>query len=134
MTAMRRLYLLLLLLPAAALAQPLPQVAGLPNTITVRPAEKVKVGCRWDRTMIAATATVRRIGVGAQADPNPNQIITDGPIAHENLVSIQLAPDNGCAAPGCRTGNQYQVDITGIDTSTNAPMCAVLLRVREQTF
>ncbi|MGD9648624.1 MAG: hypothetical protein AB7U73_23135 [Pirellulales bacterium] len=119
-----------------ALAQPAAPQSGEPSyVVTMEPVEIDTIACRflsWTLTG-AGTATVTVIGPPAQTDSTPANLIIAGPTLSSNQISVQLSPDNGCGATGCRNGNSYQVKLKPA-AGTDAPTCNFRVDVKKVAF
>lgn len=116
-----------ILLATACFAQ---QPTGDP--VSIQPNETDTIGCAFDSWTITGGGTfaVRLIGKAAHADASPAAIVTAGPTASGNNVSVQIAPDTGCGSPGCRNGNSYQITLQPV-AGSDAPICDRRVDVRK---
>ena len=128
---MTRTVMLLLLLAAPAWAQPA-ALTETPNVVTMAPNAILSPDCEfasWTLTG-AGTATVTLIGPPARADASPASIIVAGPTRTGNVVAVQVSPDQGCGASGCRNGNSYLITLRA-EAGMDRPICAFRVNVRK---
>lgn len=127
----RRAALLLVLLAAPAWAQPAP-LTETPNVVTMAPNAILTPDCEfasWSLTA-AGTATVTLIGPPARADASPSAIVVAGPTRTGNTIAVQISPDQGCGAAGCRNGNSYLVTLRA-EAGSDRPVCVFRVNVRK---
>lgn len=67
-------------------------------------------------------------------DSTPAAIFDGAPTASGGTVQIALDPNDGCAAPGCREGNWYEIMIRPVDASGNKPVARFCLPVRRARY
>ncbi len=69
----------------------------------------------------------------AQTDASPSAIVTASGVSGSR-ATVTIAPDTGCGASGCRTGNIYQVRMMVVDSAGNEPTCNFRLDVDKVQF
>lgn len=129
--AMRCLALWLLLCGTAVA-----QTACDPSTTwTLEPSAKDTLTVEFTGRTLAGSPTptieivLRKAKV---ADASPSAMKVGGPTVSGNTVSIQMYPDQGCAAVGCRKGNDYQIRFKPTDADANQPTGSNCFNVREE--
>lgn len=119
---------------------PLPYVPGATGQCVMRlqPAEidtySVTFVGRTITTANKGTATAALAGNPKQADASPTSIITahsSNEASGNSAISITLKPDQGCAATGCRAGNDYVITLQPTDSASNKPIANCYLQVRK---
>lgn len=119
------------LLAVPALAQA-PGPTKTNNIVAMPPNGILTPDCTfasWTLTGVG-TATVSLIGPPAKPDASPGAIVTAGPTRTGNVVAVQISPDQGCGATGCRNGNSYLIELRA-DAGADHPICMIRVDVRK---